>query len=77
MHTCGHGKPIDEFCESCEAMGEIVLGLRETIKKLEEENAKLRVAFRRLDEQKSATQSRLNRMYEDSYNDVTHERDER
>lgn len=77
MHTCGHGKPIDDFCEYCEEMGGFVLELRETIKKLEEENARLKIAIRNANDKLSTTQRRLYRVQEDSWNDVTPDRDDR
>ena len=77
MHTCGHGKPIDEFCENCEAMGEIVMGLRNTIKEVEEENVRLRKALVYLNGKLNSAHRKVNKMSEDLYNDIMPERDDR
>ena len=76
MYTCGHGKPIDEFCKYCEEMGEQVLEFRETIKKLEDENIHLKKIIVSLKNKLDSTQKRLNRTIEDSYNNVILDRDE-
>jgi hypothetical protein len=47
------------------------------IKELEEENKKLKIALQVLRNKLASSNSRVNKMYEDSYNDVTPEREDR
>ena len=51
--------------------------LEARIKELEEENVRLKIAVRTLNEKLSTCNRRLNRSIEDTHNDITHDRDDR
>jgi predicted RNase H-like nuclease (RuvC/YqgF family) len=50
---------------------------KDRIKELEEENAKLKASLIALNDKLDSAQKRVNRMYDDTYNDVTIDREDR
>jgi predicted nuclease with TOPRIM domain len=50
---------------------------KDRIKELEEENAKLKNALITLNDKLDSAQKRINKMYDDTYNDVTIDREDR
>lgn len=75
MYTCGHGKPIDEFCDRCTEMGENVLELRKAIISLKQENEKLKVRIKNLNDIITLKNRTINRLQHDNWEDVTYDRD--
>ena len=70
------GVKLDYDLEKQVDFGHVFKSDKDRIKELEDENTKLKSALRILNNKLDSSQKRINRMYDDTYNDVTIDRED-